>query len=336
MVEKHAQIYFDEDADLSLLEDKVVAIIGYGNQGRAWAKNLRDSDVKIVVGNIRDKYRELAESEGFEVHDIGEASRIGDMVCLLLPDVIQPKVYESDVKENLEHGDTLVFAHGFTINYGQIRPPNYVDVILVAPRMIGVGVRNLYVKGKGAPALMGVCQDATGKAKEKALALCKALGFTRAGVVESSFKEETELDLFSEQAVWSGINGIFMKAYEVLVSEGYSQEAVILELLSSGEMIEVAKQIVSMGLVKQLLLHSTTSQYGQLSRMQRFIDEEYSRRMKQSLREIQNGSFAKEWLLEQVLSYPVFNKLFEEAERHPINGAHEKVNKAIRIDYDIY
>jgi ketol-acid reductoisomerase len=336
MVEKRAKIYFDENADLASLRKRVVAIIGYGNQGRAWALNLRDSGVKVVVGNVKDKYRELAESEGFEVHDIGEASEIGDVVCLLLPDVVQPKVYESEIKECLEQGDALVFAHGFAIHYGQIRPPNYVDVLLVAPRMIGVGVRSLYVKGKGAPALMGVGQDATGNAREVALALCKALGFTKAGVVESSFKEETELDLFSEQAVWPGINGILMKAYEILVSEGYSPEAVTLELLASGEIIEVAKQIVSMGLMKQLELHSTTSQYGQLSRMRRFIDGDYVKRMIESLREIQNGYFAKEWLIEQTLNYPVFNKLVDEAMRHPINEAHERIKNLMRIDYDVY
>jgi ketol-acid reductoisomerase len=336
MLVEMTKVYYDFDADLSILEGKTVSVIGYGNQGRAWSLNLRESHIRVVVGNIEDQYKKRAEKDGFKVYDIPEAVNRGDIVCLLIPDEIHSEVYENYVDKYLQKGDVLVFAHGFSVLYGEVKPPKYVDVILVAPRMIGVGVRTLFLKGTGAPALVGVRQNSTGKAIETMLAISKALGFTRTGVIESSFEEETHLDLFSEQVIWPTILGTFVKGYEVLNEAGYSSEAIMLEMFTSGEIIEALKQVVKIGLMKQLKLHSRTSQYGQLSQLNRFADEQYVQKIKDRLEDIRNGEFAKEWSSEQKTGYPLFNKLNKEALKHPINEAQARTNKMINIDYDIF
>jgi len=329
------RVYYDSDADLAFLKNRTVAVLGYGNQGRSQALNMRDSGVNVIVGTMKDWSWNRAERDGFQVYSLKKAAELGDTLLMLMPDEVQPEVYRKSVEKNLQEGDVLDFAHGFSIRYELIKPPSYVDVILVAPRMIGVGVRELYVKGSGAPAFVGVRQNSSGKAKEITLAIAKALGFTRVGVVESTFAEETELDLFSEQAIWSAIGGIFRTGFEVLVEAGYSPEAIVLEMLSSGEIAEVAKEIVKTGFFKQLPLHSKTSQYGQLSRSPRLVTHATRRKMKKIIEEIRENSFAREWAAEQKRGYPKFNRLFKESQGHPINQAEENIKKLMRIRYDL-
>lgn len=328
------RVFYDQDASLSALEGLTVGILGYGNQGRAWSLNLRDSGVEVLVGNIRDEYWEKAEAEGFKVYELSEAARLADILCILLPDEVQPIVYREYVEPRLEEGKMLVFAHGFTVRYNAINPPGYVDLALLAPRMIGSGVRRLYEEGSGAPAFVAVKQDYTGRAWPRILGLAKALGFTRVGLLESSFEEETELDLFTEQAVMPIILSAFTKAYEILASEGYSREAVILELIASGELIEVFRQACKLGLLGQLKLHSRTSQYGQLSRIRRF-SELLEEPMRKSLEEIRSGRFAEEWMSEQARGYPEFRRLLEEALSSPLQKTEEEVKAKVKIRYDL-
>ncbi|MCS7113496.1 MAG: ketol-acid reductoisomerase [Candidatus Bathyarchaeota archaeon] len=329
-----ARIFYDEDAVLSILDGSTVGIIGYGNQGRAWAMNLRDSGVQVIVGNVRDSYWDRAVADGFHVYGISEAVERSDIVCILIPDEVQKTVYRSQVEPYMKSNGMIVFAHGFSIRYGLINPRRDVDVALLAPRMIGVGVRKLYESGYGAPAFVAVKQDATGVAWPKILALAKALGFTRAGVIESSFEEETELDLFTEQAVMPIIISTFLKAYEILVSRGYSVEAVLTELIASGELIEVFRQVCKLGLMSQLILHSKTSQYGQLSRIGRYIDRIHEP-MVRSLEEIASGVFSEEWVREQELGYLNFRRLLEEALSLQIEKDSEDLRRRLRIPYDM-
>lgn len=329
-----AEVFYDKDADPSALKGLVVGVLGYGNQGRAWALNLRDSGIDVVVGNVKDEYWDMAKGDGFKVLSLGEAASSSDLICILLPDEIQPIVYREHVEGKLEEGKMLVFAHGFSIRYGLIKPPNFVDVALAAPRMIGSGVRRLYELGSGAPAFLAVKQDYTGKAWRRLLALARALGFTRVGALKSSFEEETELDLFTEQAVMPIVISAFMKAYEILSEAGYNPEAIVLELLASGELIEMFRQVCKRGLIGQLPLHSRTSQYGQLSRTRRFLSL-IEDAMKLSLNEIRSGSFSAEWVSEQKGGYTRFLKLMEDALNHPLCHAEKRVKDKVKIPYDI-
>lgn len=324
-------VYRDGDADLSVLEGRTMAVIGYGNQGRAQALNMRDSGLKVVVGNIRDAYWERAVQDGFEAHPIREAARLGDFVFMLVPDEVQGEIYGGHVEAGLEAGKALVFAHGYNIRYGLIRPPRDVDVLLVAPRMVGVGVRDLYLRGSGAPAFVGVHQDASGEAWKRALAVAKAIGATRAGAIRSSFAEETEIDHFMEQATWAAIDRIFQLSFEVLVEEGYPPEVVALELYGSGEAAEIMAQMAELGLYRQFDLHSRTSQYGTLTRGPRIIPDEMRERMRAALREIREGVFVREWEEDRARGYPVFNRVREAALKHPINEAEEGIRKLVKM-----
>lgn len=322
------RVYFDQDADLSILEDKTVAILGYGNQGRAQSLNIRDSGVEdIIVGSIRDASWERAVKDGFEVYPIDEAAKRGDIILMLIPDEAQPTVFKSQIRGNLDRGDILVFAHGYNIHFGFISPPEFVDVVLVAPRMIGWGLRELYLKGEGAPAYVAVHQDYSGNALDTALALAKAIGATRAGAIESSFAEETEIDLYIEQALWAAITRVMLLSFELLVEEGYSPEVVALELYGSGEASEVMKAMAEIGFYKQISLHSQTSQYGTLSRGPLLVGDEFKEYLKEILEEIRTGRFAREWAVEQTMGYPVFRKLKERALKHPINKAEEDMKR---------
>ena len=324
------KVYYDEDADLSVLEGKTMAIIGYGNQGRAQGLNLRDSGLRVMVGNVRDAYWEKAVKDGFQVYPIHEAVELGDIIFMLVPDEVQSEVYENHIKKGLKEGKALVFAHGYNIHYGFIDPPNYVDVLLVAPRMIGTGVRDLYLKGSGAPAFVGVHHDASGEAWKRVLAIAKAIGATRVGAIGSSFAEETEIDHFMEQATWAAINRILQLSFEVLVETGYLPETVALELYGSGEAAEVMQKMAEVGFFKQLSLHSRTSQYAQLTRGPRIITDAMKKRMRRAIWEIKKGIFAREWEKERALGYPVFNKAKEDALKHPINEAEQRIKKLIR------
>ncbi|MHC4480766.1 MAG: ketol-acid reductoisomerase [Planctomycetota bacterium] len=321
-----ATIYYDEDADLRLLEGKTVGVIGYGNQGRAQALNMRDSGVDVLVGCRPDEYRERAVGEGFEVTGVAEAAERADVVLLLIPDEIQPVVYEESVLGGLGEGDALGFASGYNIYFGLVTPPEGVDVIMVAPRMIGSGVRARFLSGEGFPCLVAVGQDATDGALALTLALARAIGGTKAGAFASSFEEEVLIDLFAEQFLWAGINKLCRLYYDVLVEASCSPEAVATDLYLSGEMAEVAEAMMTEGFFRQLDLHSQTSQYGQLSRADTVLGERIQTRAREVLEGIRNGAFAQEWRQEQERGKPTLNRLKTEALAHPLNEVEQKLS----------
>jgi ketol-acid reductoisomerase len=311
----------DNDADLLPLQGRRVAILGYGNQGRAQALNLRDSGISVGIGSLRDESASEAEKDGFDVVSIAEACEKADLIALLIPDEVQTEVYRESVRPALGPGKTLLFAHGYNIHFALVVPPPDVDVILVAPRMIGIHVRKSFEEGRGAPAYIAVAQDASGKAREVALAWAKAIGATRAGVLETTFAQETELDLFTEQATWPIIVRDLLFSYEVLVEAGFPKEMVALELYGSGEASEVFRQMARRGLFRQMRLHSQTSQYGTLSRAPRMLPEEAKVRFREALEGIRSGAFAREWAEEQKKGYPRFEELRKTAEEHSLNEA---------------
>ena len=311
----------DADVELQPLRERTVGIIGYGNQGRAQALNLRDSGVRVFIGSIADAGAARARDEGFEVLAIGDACTRADVLALLIPDEVQRTVYEHDIAGRLRPGQALDFAHGYNIHFGFIRPPAAVDVIMVAPRMIGINVRRSFERGSGVPAYVAVAHDASGTARQIALAWAKGIGATRAGVLETTFAQETELDLFAEQGVWPIIMRDLLLSYEVLVEAGFAPEMVALELYGSGEAAEIFRQMARVGLIEQMRLHSQTSQYGTLSRGPRMLPDETKDRLRDALREIRSGTFAAEWRAEQEGGYRHFDALRQTARAHGINQA---------------
>jgi len=311
-------VYYDEDADESVLDDKTVAVLGYGSQGHAHAQNLDDSGVDVVVG-VREgsPSREEAKADGIEVATQPDAAAQGDIVVMLVPDTVQPDVYENAVEPNLEEGDTLQFAHGFNIHYGQIEPPEGVDVTMVAPKSPGHLVRRTYKRGEGTPGLVAVYQDATGEAHEEALAYAKAIGCTRAGVIETTFREETETDLFGEQAVLcGGVTEMMKVGYETLVDAGYSEEMAYFEVMN--EMKLIVDLIYEGGLMEMWNSVSDTAEYGGLTRGEYVIDDSAREGMEQILQEVQNGEFAKEWISENQTNRPSYKQLREAEQNHDI------------------
>lgn len=315
------EVIHDADASLQPLLERTVAIIGYGNQGRAQALNLRDSGVCVLIGSIADAGAARARDEGFDVVDIGAACERADVLALLIPDEVQRGVYARDIAPRLRSGQVLDFAHGYNIHFGLIQPPATVDVIMVAPRMIGINVRRTFERGSGVPAYVAVAQDASGAARQIALAWAKAIGATRAGVLETTFAQETELDLFAEQGVWPIIMRDLLLSYEVLVEAGFPPEMVALELYGSGEAAEIFRQMARIGVIEQMRLHSQTSQYGTLSRGPRMLPDETRERLHAALREIRSGAFAAEWSAEQEGGYTRFEALRRAARAHDINAA---------------
>jgi len=292
-----ATIYHDADADLGALAGETIAVVGYGNQGRSQALNLRDSGLPVVVGNIDDASREAARRDGFETFDIAEACARARAVLLLVPDEVMPRVYAEQVAPQLQPGDLLDFASGYNVAFGLIDPPASLDVVLVAPRMIGPGVRDTYVQGPGFPSFVGVHRDATGRARARMLALAKALGSTRAGCIEMSMHDEASLDLFTEQGFGPAFGQVMMTAVNLLVEAGYPPEAVLLELYLSGELAYAFAKIREVGMLEQMDFHSRTSQYGSITRAGRFapLAEPLKRSMQEVLESIRSGEFAREW-----------------------------------------
>jgi ketol-acid reductoisomerase len=290
-------IYHDEDANLEAIRGETVAILGYGNQGSAQARNLRDSGLEVIVGNIDDPYRDSAIKDGFEVLSIAAASARARVLLLLVPDEIMPEIYAHDVAPHLQPGTLLDFAHGYNIAFGLIVPPPSVDVVMIAPRMIGTGVRDSYLSGEGFPSFVAVHHDATGKAQQRMLALAKALGSTRAGCLQMSMHDEATLDLFTEQAFGPAFGRVMLTAIDTLVDAGYPPEAVLMELYLSGELAYSFLKIRELGMLRQHELHSHTSQYGTISRSVRYADLDplLRQKMRESLDEIRSGAFAKEW-----------------------------------------
>ncbi|MBN1975894.1 MAG: ketol-acid reductoisomerase [Anaerolineae bacterium] len=324
------QIYYDADADLGTLGNKTVAVVGYGNQGRAQGLNMRDSGVEVIVGNVQDESFERAVADGFTAMPIAEAARAGDVLCLFVPDEVQQVVYRQELEPHLRAGQTLNFAHGYNIHYRLIRPPEEVNVIMVAPRMIGVGVRERFLAGSGAPAFVAVQQDADGQAWPVALAVAKAIGATRAGAIRSTFAEETEMDHFMEQAVWPVIMRLLTLTYELLVEEGFQPEAVLMELYGSGEAAQVFEEMARVGLFRQMSFHSQTSQYGTLSRGPRVLPDAFKSTLAGILEEIRAGVFAQEWEAEREAGYPVFERLKAEALAHEINQVEERLQEIMQ------
>ena len=304
-----ATIYYPKDADGSALEGQTIAILGYGSQGHAHALNLKDSGQDVLVG-LRKGSSSWADAEkaGLRVFETADAVREADVIMVLLPDTAQSKVYESDIAPNLEPGDTLMFAHGFNIHFGQIEPPEGVDVSMIAPKGPGHLVRRTYVEGIGTPALVAVERDATGKALQRALAYADGIGVLRAGVIETTFKEETETDLFGEQAVLcGGSTSLISAGFETLVAAGYQPEVAYFECLH--ELKLIVDLLYEGGMSWMRYSISDTAEYGDYTRGPRVVDEETRAEMRRILDEIQSGQFAKEWVGEAEDGFPNFKEL---------------------------
>jgi len=308
------KVFHDKDADLQHLSGDTVAIIGFGIQGRAQAHNLRDSGVDVIVGNRDDEFRLRAAADGFATYDIPDAAQRGDILLLLIPDEIQGAVYERDVRPHLKPGKALVFAHGFAIRYGLIAPPDGVDVLLVSPRMPGGYVRERFVAGSGVPAFVDVKTDASGRAWQRTLALAKAAGFTRPGVLWISFAEETELDHFAEHYLYPLIIGAIEAAYHTLVANGYTPEAVIMELYGSGEVGEVLLTTAKVGLYNMLDRNASPAcQYGIYTHKDRLIVDENRRQIQTIIDVIKNGDFARALVADQQNEHQQLKQLVEAA-----------------------
>jgi ketol-acid reductoisomerase len=323
--ESGMKIYYDKDADLNVLKGKKIAIIGYGSQGHAQAQNLRDSGLDVIVSQREgtENYR-FAVKDGFKPLPAGEASKQADLIQILTQDHIQAKLYESDVKPHLKKGKTLLFSHGFNIHYGQIVPPKEVDVAMIAPKGPGHLVRREFQKGGGVPCLVAIFQDASGKARELALAYAKGLGATRSGVIETTFKEETETDLFGEQAVLcGGVTELIKAGFDTLVGAGYQPEIAYFECLH--ELKLIVDLIYEKGIPFMRYSISDTAEYGDLTRGKRIITPETRKEMKRILEEVQNGSFAREWILENQVGRPVFTSLRRREAEHPIVAIGDKL-----------
>ncbi len=321
-------IYRDEDADLSVLDGATISVIGYGNQGRAQSLNLRDSGLNVIVGCPPDSYRDRAAEDGFEVLGVAEAAERGDILLVLIPDELQASVYQESLLPGLREGNALGFASGYNIYFKHIAPPAFVDVLMVAPRMIGSAVRSRFVKGIGFPCLLAVEQDATGTALQRALAIARGTGGTRAGAFASSFEEEMLLDLFSEQWLWAGINRLCMLYYETLVAAGCTPDTIATEMYLSGEMVEIAEAMLTEGFFKQLDLHSQTSQYGQLTRAASVLGPEAETRARETLAAIRDGAFAEEWKKEQERGKPRLTELKRQVFEHPLNKIEDRLRRS--------
>jgi len=325
-----ARIYTDADASLSPLAGATLAVLGYGNQGRAQALNLRDSGLHVIVGNVDDDYARQARDDGFEPMPLATATRDADAVLFLIPDEVQAEVYARDVAPHLTAGDVLCFAHGYNVAFGLITPDPAIDVVMVAPRMIGAGVRQRYVEGTGFPSLVGVHHDATGGAHARMLAIARGIGSTRAGCLECSFRDEAALDLFTEQAFGPAMGAAMRAAMETLVEAGFPPEAALLELYLSGELAYSLGKAAELGMIAQWDLHSHTSQYGSMTRSARFADLDLKERMKAILEEIRSGAFAREWQAEQAAGLPVFKAAKEMMKHHPMVEWERKAKRAFR------
>jgi ketol-acid reductoisomerase len=323
------KVHYDTDADLGLLKDRTVAIVGYGNQGRAQALNIKDSGIAVVVGGVPDATLEQAEQDGFDTMSVAEAAAAGDIICLLIPDEVQQQVYREEIFPHLKCGKALDFAHGYSIHYGLICPPPETDVIMVAPRMIGVGVRSSYERGKSVPAFVAVHQDGSGQAWPRTLALARAIGCTRAGAIRTTFAEETELDHFSEHLVWPAVYRLLVESFDFLTENGYQSEAVLMELWASKEAAEILERAAEVGIFGQMSLHSGTSQYGTLTHWDSALPAGLRDCMAAALREIRDGSFSREWEREQAAGSPEFARLKEEALRHPVNEVERRLRKLL-------
>ena len=321
-----AKIYYDQDADLNLIKDKTIAIIGYGIQGRGQALCLKDSGCKVIVSELSGTPNyDLAKQDGFNPVGASEAAKAADIIQILTQDHAQALVYKKDIKPNLRKGKALCFSHGFNIRFKQIKPPKDVDVFMVAPKGPGALVRRMYEEGKGVPSLVAVFQDASGQAKQLALAYAKAIRATRAGVIETTFEEETETDLFGEQAVLCGGATELIKAgFDTLIEAGYQPEIAYFEVLHELKLItDLVQEYGISGMRRRV---SNTATYGDLTRGPMIINQKTRKTMKKILKDIKSGKFAREWIKENKKGRPNFNRLIQEGDNHPI----EQVGRQLR------
>jgi ketol-acid reductoisomerase len=322
-----AKIYYDKDADLKLIKNKTIAIIGYGSQGHAHARNLHDSGINVVVGLRKESdFWKRAQKDGLKVMTVPEAAKAADIIMILIPDDKQRAMYVNDIAPHLKKGDAIAFGHGFNIHFGQVVPPNTVDVFMVAPKGPGHLVRRTYEQGAGVPCLMAIYQDVSKNAHKVALAYAKGIGGTRAGVLETSFKEETETDLFGEQAVLcGGVTELIRAGFDTLVEAGYSPDLAYFECLH--ELKLIVDLIYEGGIGNMRYSISTTAAYGDVTRGRRLITEETRKEMRKILSEIQNGEFAREFILENQANRPVFNALLKKDSEHMIEDVGERLRK---------
>ncbi|MFH0771705.1 MAG: ketol-acid reductoisomerase [Candidatus Omnitrophota bacterium] len=322
------KIYYDKDADLKYLEKKTAGIIGYGIQGRAQALNIRDSGIKVLIANRKDEYAEQAVKDGFEVNEISQLVKKSDVIMFLIPDQAQAEVYEKYVKGFIRPNSLLVFAHGYTLRYETVKPSADIDVGMLAPRMPGHHIRNYFLNGAGVPAFLDVVQDKSGEAREKLLSLAKATGFTRAGVLEVSYKVEADLDLFTEQFLVAAIVRVIHTGFKVLVDEhGYPPVAALMELYASGELAEVLKLASKMGIGKVFQKNaSPTCQYGIASNFDTALSGDLNQTARKILKQIEDGSFSKELDKEGNAGYPAVNKLWQTVNSEKLTKAQEWIN----------
>lgn len=320
------KVYSEKDGDIKVLKNKTVAVIGYGSQGHAQAQNLRDSGVNVIISEIEGtRNYKLAKEHGFTPVSAGEAAKKADVIQILVPDEYQADVYKNEIKQGLTKGKCIGFSHGFNIHFHQIVPPQDIDVIMVAPKGPGHMVRQEFVNGRGVPALIAVQQNASGKAKAIALAYAKGIGALRTGVIETTFKDETETDLFGEQAVLcGGLTSLVTAGFETLVEAGYPPEMAYFECLH--EMKLIVDLVYEGGIANMRAAISNTAKYGDVTRGPRIINDAVRQEMKKILNEIQTGEFAREWILENRAMRPVFNALLKKGAEHPV----EEIGKKLR------
>lgn len=318
------KIYYDQDADTAVLKGKKIAIIGYGSQGHAHALNLIDSGVEVIIGLREGRSWDKAVKAGLKVVPVSDAAKMADIVMMLTPDELGGDLYASEIGPNLKKGGYLAFAHGFNIHFGQVVPHESINVFMVAPKGPGHLVRSEFAKGSGVPALIAIHQDPSKQTRAVALAYAKGIGGTRAGVLETNFREETETDLFGEQTVLcGGLTALISAGYETLVEAGYSPEMAYFECLHEVKLI--VDLIYEGGISNMRYSISNTARYGDLTRGPRIVTDETKKEMKKILEEIQSGQFAKEWILENRARRPVFNALAKRGEAHPIETVGEKL-----------
>lgn len=329
------KIYYDADANLDLIKSKKIAVIGYGSQGRAQALNMRDSGLDVVIGLRKNgKSWAIAKKDGFEVYEIEEATRMADIVHLLVTDTVMPKVYREKIEPNLKRGQTLGFSHSFNVHFNQVVPPSFVDVILVAPKSPGPMMREQFEKGSGVPGLIAVYQNVSGNAREVALAMAKAIGLTRIGVLETTFKDEAESDIIGEQCMLvGGLIGLIKTSFEVLVEAGYDAHEAYFEVLNEAKLI--MDLIYRSGFTGMLKAVSDTAKYGGLIRHSEIIDEHVKNKMRQVVKDVQSGKFAKDWLNEIQLNFPSMKVLMEQLASHPIEIVGKKIRKMAGIEKDV-
>ena len=321
------KVYYDSDINLKKLKKRKIAIVGYGSQGHAHAQNLRDSGMEVAVG-LREGSGswEKAKEAGFNVLSVEEAAKWADIIMMLAPDTSQSGIYNEDIARSLEAGNAVAFSHGFNIHYGQIVAPPNVDVFMVAPKAPGHTVRGQFAEGAGVPMLVAVHQDATGEAKEIALAYAGAIGGGRAGIIETTFKDETETDLFGEQTVLcGGLTALIMAGFETLVEAGYPPEMAYFECCHEVKLI--VDLIYEGGISNMRYSISDTAKYGDITRGPRVVNEETKKEMKRILTSIQNGEFAREWILENRAGRPIYNALMKKGETHPIEDIGGQLRK---------